>query len=163
MMKTTISAATLRALVLQGKTETQIAVALGATRDAVRKRLRDLGLKTERKNATATDLNALVQLWEAGLSIAEIARRLKCGDSTVDYHATKLGLSRRGRGRRRTDDVPVDSPTDAKPASQTAQTGLLGALLATQGKWAPLAAVAQRHGLTMTQAQQRYHRARAMG
>ena len=156
---------TLRQMVAYGKTRGEIADLMGVSEFTVWKHVRILGLGGFKMGRRGHNLDEAKfrQLWAGGFTIEGIAEKMSMSSSNVGYHAKRLNLSRRGNGRRKASDMPMDAPVAPQIASQTADSGLVGQLLATKGKWASLADVAARNGLTMTQAQQRFHAARAMG
>jgi DNA-binding CsgD family transcriptional regulator len=149
----------------KGKTRGEIAKLMGVSEWTVGQWAKRIGLEKKRmgRPAIAFDEGRFRRLWEGNLTIEDIADRLQMSSTNVGYHARRLGLSRRGHGRRKAVDMPTDRPAAPQTASQAAGTDLTGRLLATKGRWALLADVAKREGLTMTQAQQKFHAARVMG
>lgn len=149
---------TVERLVREGKTDDEAAAIIGCTAAGIRQARRRLGIYRQTNNVpngrfTESDI---MPMWLAGTSLAEIADTLGCNVKTVRRASRRLQLPQRQYvGRTWVIVGPANSEPDEKPAPRD----LTGRLIATGGKWAALAEIADAEGLTMTQIQQRYHRA----
>lgn len=167
----------LRDLVKQGKTETEISRLMGFERRTIRKKMRDLGLVMRRRSGVTVDMDRLLELYAQGVVVPKIAEALGVNQSCVWNHIRKAGLpKRRSRApvdanapseeQGETDELTTETPAEETPPPVVApvldpEAIMLGAVLATKGRWRDLAAFADRHGMTHARAQQLYHRARA--
>tara|TARA_Y100001951_G_scaffold104016_1_gene114344 strand:- start:8234 stop:8581 length:348 start_codon:yes stop_codon:yes gene_type:complete len=102
------------------------------------------------------DPDQLRVLWGAGVPTAVIAKTFSASDTAVRRAAQQCGLPRRPRGapshvgaKKR---EPVPEPSAPRPLTGIAATG---------GRYAELAAYAEAEGITLTRAQQEWHRYRA--
>lgn len=101
-----------------------------------------------------------IELWTQDVSAKTIAKFLGDPDAPVDAIAAVLALpARQQKGRRKA--APPPPPEPESPDARTAREAQ--ELLRIDGKYAALAewAAAQTPPLTLTQATQRWHRARS--
>jgi DNA-binding CsgD family transcriptional regulator len=148
---------TVERLVRQGKTDAEAAALLGCSVRAVAGCRQRIGIfRANNHNPRRLQRGDVLPLWLAGASLQQIADEIGCTVATLKRNVDRLDLpSREYVGNRWR---LVGAP--AQPTAQPAPTDLTGRLLATKGRWAELAKVADKHGLTMAQVQQRYHKAR---
>lgn len=141
------------------KSAQKIATATGSSYWLVRPAAKRLGLSKTRQPFDEDKLRAL---WREGLTIRAIATSMGTNINTVDRRAWLLGLPRRGRDWKHSPTTEAQTPP-AQPLQQgpQPQLSLSGHLIATKGKWAALMKLADKHGWTSKQAQQKYHAARA--
>lgn len=138
------------------KTQT-MATRFGVSCPSISQHGKRLGLPPRRRGSarfedtlSRAELQAFRDAWKNGESAARIAERYGVAHLTILKAVARLGLTRR---------VRIDAP--AEPPRPKAVKTEPPEILKTQGRYADLVAYAKSHGLTMTQAMQRYHRARA--
>lgn len=103
------------------------------------------------------DKAALVRMWEAGVSSADIADSFGVQYPAINRAAKQLGLTRREQGGSRTRQVAQQPDIPAFDLEQHASSD---AALAAAKTYGDLVKVADRFGMTLTQAQSRWHRVR---
>lgn len=109
----------------------------------------------------------LRELWATGMPTKEIAHRLGCIYASVNRAANRLGLPKRmtASDRAKVSAASVDVASDA--AEPTAPVGVLSgapddvaaAISAARG-YSDLAAIADAHGLALSEVQRRWHQVR---
>jgi DNA-binding CsgD family transcriptional regulator len=152
---------TFRRLHAQGLTWAEIArhLKIGSSTASQRGRLWCLTPNCDPNKLEPIKRADVLPLWLEGHTPSEIARRLGVDPKRLHGATRRFNLPARAmvsRGKYRV----IAQEQEAEPEAQPAPTDLTGRLLATKGRWAELAKVADKHGLTMAQVQQRYHKAR---
>lgn len=145
-----------------GRTHKEIMAIFGCGRETVCRRIahaRELGLiHAPRRNADQVDApprprtsrrdvtyEGIMALKAAGKTQAQIARHYNCSEKLV--------------GNRLGDGPPLERPKPRVPVVQPGMSALERDLVRAGG-YRDLAAIAEKHGLTFAQVQQRWHRVR---
>lgn len=149
---------------LRGDLARSIAKQAGCSVPYVSQVVRKLGLpkRAGRKPGRAIpDCDKFRELWVNGIPTDVIAQIYGCTYPTVTRLAKEYGYPERSKAKRRqrVNGAIITPEPDQEPEVSIA--GVAGELIASKGEYAKLAAIADRHGWTLTYAQQRYHRARS--
>jgi DNA-binding CsgD family transcriptional regulator len=150
---------TVEQLVRAGKTDQEAADLMGCHWATIRRLRNRLGIFRHTNNVAKFRLTReeVLPLWVAGASLQEIADTLGCTAKTVRSNTARLDLP--AREYRSNKWWLVAETTAPEPRPAPAKPGITGRLIASKGKWAALAEIADEQGLTMRQVQQRYHQA----
>ena len=151
----------LRALWLDlGVSQREIKQMLKCSEFIMLKRILAMGLE-RRPRGTArqvfVDWEPIIADYEGGLSVAKVAQKHNVCRIALAKQMGIRGIVRRYGSTKRSLALPPTKPPPKAPdlAVETSR------ILATKGKWAALADFAKSHGITQSEAQRRYHTARA--
>lgn len=151
----------IRRLWLQGVGRKEVARQVGCSPSYAGKIVKDLGLPSRREHAhpLVPDSPEFRKMWDDRVPQSVIAEKYNCTEPTVARLAKKYGYPERQKPRRkRVDGAIITPPIKTEPDTPNI-AGEVGELVATEGNYSKLAAIAKRKGWTLTYAQQRYHRA----
>jgi transposase len=170
MIPKRVNDARVKALLDSGKSQSEVARMLGVDRSTITRAKHRLKLD-ECKPKTLSRA-AILPMWLEGLTQSEIAKTVGMPIKTFQRRIQRMNLPERPHWTQRGKEAPQPhqvtppklrvpkAPTPPEePPADTPETRMVADLLRTEGKWAALAEVAKTHGLTLTQAQQHYHRA----
>jgi DNA-binding CsgD family transcriptional regulator len=144
----------LRTRWMEGRAGQDIARELGCSAGHVSNTAKKIGLPRRNDKPVTKKLPGLAELVRAGKPVEWIADHFDVAESTVYRRMKQQGL-------RRPDWValPEKPPAPVRAEPQIDVSTLTGQLLVTKGRWSKLAEIADRHGWTCAQVQQRYHAA----
>lgn len=108
------------------------------------------------------DHDEMMRLWEAEATCAAIGLLMGLQPSSISRRRKALGLTPRlaPRGEPEPESKPVALTAKPEPAPEPEVTPLEADILVTEGRYAALNRVCERHGITMVRAQQLWHRLR---
>ncbi len=147
----------------EGATNVALAAACGISAGSVRNYATKFGLGKRGPRDPRSGRGGFVDrarfeaLWLGGASNDELIEALGITRSYISVYAAKHGLGWRGQGRAAAD--PVARPVEVARVD----FGGDAELLETGGRYRALARWADKRGVTLLQAQQAWHRARAKG
>lgn len=155
-----------RALLADGFSVREIAGELGVNEDTLRSRMTSEGIEPPfAARVSKVEVQSIRDLAAQGLTRRIIAERLDMNLNTLQWRLTRFGIEVRKESpgvRYRASEAVADAepvkPVCAAPPKPAEPSPLDRELAGTGGKYAALAVVAARHGLTSTQARARWHK-----
>lgn len=141
----------IRTMRAEGFTNAAIQSALGITKGQLWRAVQSHNMPAKPSRYTPPDRAEFTRMWESGVSQVKIARHFKIDDKAVPKLASGYGLRSRHADKPKPAAAPVAAPVT-----------LDDRLLATKGRYADLAAIADDEGMTLRAVTCRFHKVRQM-
>ena len=153
---------TIRQLRAEGVTNDAIAAQFRLSKANLERIVRENDMPRKPAKVGAAKIAKLRQLWADGVRANDIASALGISRQSVNVIARRESLPgragmRKGGNRRSKEPAPVSAPQKDPYADVE---GIEGEILRTRGRYAQLAAVADRHKMTMREVTCRWHNLR---
>ena len=153
---------TIRQLRAEGVTNDAIAAQFLISKSNLERIVRENDMPRKPAKVGAAKIAKLRQMWADGVGPNDIANALGISRQSVGVIARREGLPerpgmRKGGNRRSKAPAPVSAP-QIDPYADV--PGVDGEILRTRGRYAQLAAVADRHKMTIREVTYRFHQVR---